>query len=119
MGYLPFEKRNEEIAKSQAIIVPSVREGWGLIVIEANALGTPAIGYDVPGLRDSIKNGKNGWLIEEGKTKAQSIYRLSEKLKSILVMKDKDRKKIEKSCLEYSKQFDWEKSTKQFEEGIE
>jgi glycosyltransferase involved in cell wall biosynthesis len=32
----------------------SIREGWGLNVSEAAALGTPALGYAVPGLVDSL-----------------------------------------------------------------
>ena len=38
-----------------------MREGWGLIVSEAAALGTPAITYDVAGLRDSVA-AAGGWL---------------------------------------------------------
>jgi len=38
-----------------AVPVPAVREGWELVVTEGNALGTPVIGYDVPGLRDSMR----------------------------------------------------------------
>ena len=102
MGYLPFEKRNEEIAKSQAIIVPSVREGWGLIVIEANALGTPAVGYNVAGLRDSIKENVNGWLVEEGKTEAQSIKRLSERLINILKLTRKDKEKLQVTVMNHA-----------------
>ncbi len=114
MGYLSFEKRNEEIAKSQAIIVPSVREGWGLIVIEANALGTPALGYNVPGLRDSIKEGVNGWLINEEKNEAQTIKRLSERLNLVLSLNDKSRKEINKKCVEHAQRFDWENSKEGF-----
>jgi glycosyltransferase involved in cell wall biosynthesis len=32
----------------------SHREGWGLTVTEAAAMGTPSVGYDVSGVRDSI-----------------------------------------------------------------
>jgi glycosyltransferase involved in cell wall biosynthesis len=32
----------------------SHREGWGLVVSEAAAMGTPSVGYDAPGVRDSI-----------------------------------------------------------------
>jgi glycosyltransferase involved in cell wall biosynthesis len=32
----------------------SHREGWGLVVSEAAAMGTPTVGYDAPGVRDSI-----------------------------------------------------------------
>jgi glycosyltransferase involved in cell wall biosynthesis len=36
------------------LAVTSVREGWGLVVDEAASVGTPSIGYDVDGLRDSV-----------------------------------------------------------------
>jgi glycosyltransferase involved in cell wall biosynthesis len=35
-------------------VIASLREGWGLAVDEAAAMGTPTIGYDRPGLCDSI-----------------------------------------------------------------
>ena len=42
------------MSEAHALIVTSVREGWGLVVSEAAAVGTTAIAYDVPGLRDSV-----------------------------------------------------------------
>ena len=42
------------------IVVTSVKEGWGLIVTEAASQGTPAVVYDVDGLRDSVRNGETG-----------------------------------------------------------
>jgi glycosyltransferase involved in cell wall biosynthesis len=53
-GHVSFEKRCELMAQSWALLVPSVREGWGLVVSEAAACGTRSIGYDVAGLRDSV-----------------------------------------------------------------
>jgi glycosyltransferase involved in cell wall biosynthesis len=44
----------ERMARAHALLVTSVREGWGLVVTEAASVGTPSIGYDVAGLRDSI-----------------------------------------------------------------
>ena len=46
----------ERMARAHCLLVPSVREGWGLVVVEANAVGTPAVGYDVQGIRDSIRH---------------------------------------------------------------
>lgn len=40
-------------------------EGWGLSVIEANALGVPVLAYRRPGLRDSIDHGRSGWLLDD------------------------------------------------------
>ena len=56
-GRLSDEQRRQRMTAAHVIAVTSVREGWGLVVTEANAAGTPAVGYDVPGLRDSIKPG--------------------------------------------------------------
>jgi glycosyltransferase involved in cell wall biosynthesis len=42
------------MSRAHALLVTSVREGWGLVVDEAAACGTPAIAYDVAGLRDSV-----------------------------------------------------------------
>jgi len=61
-GRLPQSEKNRLVSRAHAIVVPAVREGWGLVVTEANALGTMAIGYDVNGLRDSIKNKSTGIL---------------------------------------------------------
>lgn len=57
LGSVNLEERNKIMAESEAILVTSVREGWGLIVTEANANGTLAITYDVHGLRDANKTG--------------------------------------------------------------
>jgi glycosyltransferase involved in cell wall biosynthesis len=48
----------------------SVREGWGLVVTEANALGTPAVVYDAPGLRDSTRDGETGLVCKENSPRA-------------------------------------------------
>lgn len=51
------------ILRSAGVLIAcSVREGWGLTVTEAGRLGTPAVAYDVPGLRDSIVAGRTGVL---------------------------------------------------------
>lgn len=42
------------MAAAHVHIFCSHREGWGLTVTEAAAVGTPSVGYDVPGVRDSI-----------------------------------------------------------------
>lgn len=54
LGHSSEEEKLERMASAHALFVTSVREGWGLVVTEAASVGTPAIGYDVPGLRDSI-----------------------------------------------------------------
>jgi glycosyltransferase involved in cell wall biosynthesis len=52
------------LSRAHALLATSVREGWGLMVTEAAAMGTLPIGYDVAGLRDSITAAK-GILVEQ------------------------------------------------------
>jgi len=55
-GYVDRRMRDELVKRAWVIAVPGVREGWGQVVTDANALGTPAVGYNIPGLRDSIRH---------------------------------------------------------------
>jgi len=66
-GFVDEKKKIELYQKSHFLLHTSVREGFGLVVIEANSQGTPALTYDVPGLRDVVKNGVNGFTFPQGK----------------------------------------------------
>lgn len=63
LGRVSHGEKFELMARAHVLIATSVREGWGLVVSEAATLGTPAIAYDVPGLRDSVR-ASNGILVE-------------------------------------------------------
>ncbi len=62
LGYLPEGGKREWLCRSDMLLHPSVREGWGLNVIEANAMGTPAVVYPVDGLVDSTVHEGTGWV---------------------------------------------------------
>jgi len=66
VGHIPRSAFREYMMRHQVILVPSMKEGFWLIVLEANSYGMPAIGYDVAGLRDSIMEGVNGSLVPDG-----------------------------------------------------
>lgn len=68
-GFVTSEERLSLMREAAVILVTSVKEGWGLIVTEANSQGTPAIAYDTDGLRDSVRDGETGLLAEQGKPK--------------------------------------------------
>jgi glycosyltransferase involved in cell wall biosynthesis len=61
-GFVDDEKKGEILSGATVFATPSMHEGWGLSVIEANAHGCPAVSYDVPGLRAAIRHGKTGLL---------------------------------------------------------
>jgi len=62
LGSIDASKKSELMRRSHLILVASVKEGWGLIVTEAASQGTPAVAYDVDGLRDSVQDGLSGLL---------------------------------------------------------
>ncbi len=70
LGRINAKKKIETMRQASVILVTSIKEGWGLIVTEANSQGTPAIAFDCGGLRDSIINGKTGLLVESGDEEA-------------------------------------------------
>jgi glycosyltransferase involved in cell wall biosynthesis len=51
------------VAAATAMLGTSIREGWGLMVTEAHAHGTPSVVYDRPGLRDSTTDGADGLVV--------------------------------------------------------
>lgn len=58
------------LAISDVLCLPSHREGFGTIVIDAAALGVPAIGTRIPGLVDAIEEGETGMLCPPGDVQA-------------------------------------------------
>jgi len=58
----------EYFAAADVFCLPSYREGFGSVVIEAAACGLPAIGTRIPGLVDAIEDGVTGMLFAAGDT---------------------------------------------------
>ena len=52
--------------RADIVVLPSYREGLPKTLIEASAIGRPIVTTDVPGCREVVKNGENGWLVEKG-----------------------------------------------------
>lgn len=112
-GRINDNEKVQLMASSWVIVNTSLIEGWGLTLTEAAACGTPAVAYNVPGLRDSVKNDVTGLLVESGdvNTFAKMIIRL---LQNELL-----RNKLSENALRYAKEFSWDKTAEQFMKIIE
>jgi glycosyltransferase involved in cell wall biosynthesis len=59
-GRTSEEQKLDLMRRASVLIATSVKEGWGLIVTEANSMATPAIVYDADGLRSAA--GRHNWV---------------------------------------------------------
>lgn len=56
------------IAAMDCLVLPSYREGFGSVVIEAGVMGVPVIASDIPGPQESIRDGYTGYLVKAKST---------------------------------------------------
>lgn len=64
------EKPEEFLAASDFLCLPSYREGFGMVILEAAAVGIPAIGTRIHGITDAIEEGRTGRLVPVGDVEA-------------------------------------------------
>jgi glycosyltransferase involved in cell wall biosynthesis len=62
-GRVTEEEKHRLLCAAWLLLHPALIEGWGIVVAEAAIRGTPAVGFDVPGLRDSVVSGETGLLV--------------------------------------------------------
>jgi glycosyltransferase involved in cell wall biosynthesis len=63
LGRVAADVKHDRMTRAHVLLMASVREGWGLSIVEANVCGTPAVVYDVPGLRDAVRNRETGFVV--------------------------------------------------------
>jgi glycosyltransferase involved in cell wall biosynthesis len=63
LGRVSEEEKHRLLCSAWLLLHPALIEGWGIVIAEAAIRGTPAIGFDVPGLRDSVVDGQTGILV--------------------------------------------------------
>jgi glycosyltransferase involved in cell wall biosynthesis len=111
-GHVDDKKKIEFMKMAWIIAVPGIREGWGQVVTDANALGCPAIAYNIPGLRDSVKNGHNGLLIDA------NIGALAQAIIGLLT-DDQRREDMIRNAMEWASRYSWDKSALEFERIVQ
>lgn len=106
-GYVKQEEKVERLQRSHVAVCPSLKEGWGLTNVEANACGTLVIASNVPGLKDSVVDGKTGLLFRYG-----DIEDLAKKIVDVLSNKSLEDKLIQ-GGLGWARKFSWDEAASQ------
>ncbi len=101
------------LAKSWIVVQPSMVEGWGITVLEANAAGTPVIASRVKGLQDSVVHRRTGLLFKAG-----SINELTQAMR-ILILQPEMLATFSEEAYFWSRNFSWEKSADMFYASIQ
>jgi glycosyltransferase involved in cell wall biosynthesis len=110
-GFVDDQAKRELLARASLIVMASAREGWGLAITEANSVGTPAVVYDRPGLRDSTIHEQTGLLTSPTPAAlAGGIIR---------ALTDADLyAKLQAGALAWSREFTWERASNAFERAL-
>lgn len=103
-GYISQAKKFHLMARAHILLVPSIKEGFGLTIPEAGLVGTPSVAYNVEGTRDVIEHGKSGYLVK-------NLIEAARKSKDLF----SDKKlygKIQRAAVNSAKRFDWNRTAK-------
>lgn len=76
-GYVAEQTKNELLAGAWLHLCPSLKEGWGLVVMEAAAHGVPTVAYRYAGgLAESVVHGATGLLADTTEEFTEAVSRL-------------------------------------------
>lgn len=112
LGRVSIEEKIRLMQQCHIITVTSVKEGWGLIVTEAASQGTPAVVYDVDGLRDSVRHQETG-LVTKTSPEALAYGVIT------LLENPEHYQTIRRNAWEWSKEITFDKGYEQFNAILE
>jgi len=112
-GFIPEAEKVNWYRRAAVLAENSVKEGWGLIVMEANACGTPTVVARSPGLVDSSRDRVNGLMYDYGDVPA-----LAERLEQLLTDAGL-RVRLGQQAIAWAKQWTWEGAAAATERAIE
>lgn len=111
-GFVDEVEKDRLMAAARVCVCPSAKEGWGLTVIESNAVGTPNVASDAPGLRDSLRDEETGFLVPVG-DESGFVHRIAQ-----LLSDDALAARMGTAAREWSQRFTWERAALAMERAI-
>lgn len=106
-GHVSETRKHELDAASWVLALPSLKEGWGLVVGEAGMHGTPTVAYrEAGGTRESVADGTSGLLVDTQSEFTEALGQL---------LRDQElRDRLGRGAREMSRQFSWDRTQESF-----
>jgi glycosyltransferase involved in cell wall biosynthesis len=111
-GFVESSRKHQLLAQSTVLAMPSLKEGWGQVIMEAATFGVPAVGYlSAGGVADSIRDGETGLLVGASQAK------FTEALRTLLTQEE-TRTNFGRAARLRCDQFGWDDSITGFEDVL-
>ena len=101
LGAVDETQKCELLRQALFLCMPSRYEGWGIAAVEAQAAGKAVLGTRVSGLRDAVREGETGLLVEAGQPEA-----LAGGMRQLLDQPEL-RQRLGRQGREWARRFDW------------
>lgn len=101
MGKIPNEKIPEYMVAADVFVLPSLSEGFPVVLLEAMAAGIPIISTKIRGLTEIVENNANGFLVNP-----KNPEEIADKI-NIILTNENLAKKISKTNKQRSMFYDW------------
>lgn len=109
-GHVSEDEKARQVDRAWVLALPSLKEGWGLVVMEAASRGVPAVAYaDAGGVTESIADGVTGVLVHGEEAAFTDAL-------DALLSDTRRRQTMGTQARARSAQFSWDSSAKRFEE---
>ncbi|MEU7058672.1 glycosyltransferase family 4 protein [Streptomyces sp. NPDC046197] len=105
-GHVAEADKHRLLCAAWLLLHPSAVEGWGLVVTEAAARETPAVAFDVPGLRDSVVDGETG-VLARGESSFAAAW-------CTLALSGHRRELMGKAARDRAARYRWHRTVRQF-----
>ena len=113
LGYVSEERKLELYRRAWAVLLPSLKEGWGITNLEAAGCGTPALAADNSALRESVRDGETGYLFATG-----DVARLREVMGRIAADAGL-RERLGRGARAFAETFSWERTARETVDHLE
>jgi glycosyltransferase involved in cell wall biosynthesis len=112
-GHVSEERKLDLYRRAWAVVLPSLKEGWGITNLEAAACGTPALAANNSAIVESVRHGETGYLFPTGDAQALAA------LCGTLAARPDLRDRLGRGARAFAETFSWERTAQQTESHLD